>query len=157
MERMTRQKQAVLHAIEHSGRSLHPTEIQALAQQAVPTLNLSTVYRQLKSLVDEQRVSKVELPGQPARFEAARLHHLQHDAHVHADSASSADPHPHHHHFHCLVCERVFPIQGCPGHMERLAPQGFQVESHDLTLHGRCAECSATARRRPAARQGRPG
>lgn len=141
---MTRQKQAVLHAIEHSGRSLHPAEIQALARQTVPTLNLSTVYRQLKSLVDEQRVSRVELPGQPARFEAVARHtsaagHRRGPSHRHGAAPT------HHHHFHCVQCERVFPIQGCPGHMDNLAPQGFQVERHDLTLHGRCADCRATS------------
>lgn len=133
---MTRQKRAVLHALEHSGRSLHPAEIQSLAQQEVPTLNLSTVYRQLKALVGEQRIHKVELPGQPARFEAADV----------CSSPSRADTHndTHHHHFHCVLCEQVFPIQGCPGHMEGLAPKGFQVERHDLTLHGRCASCVPT-------------
>lgn len=127
---MTRQKQAVLHAIEHSGRSLHPGEIQALARREVPSLNLSTVYRQLKALVDEQRVHKVVLPGQAARFEALT-------------SAQGHDKgHSHHHHFHCLNCEQVFPIPGCPGHIESLAPEGFHVASHDLTLHGHCADCS---------------
>lgn len=151
---MTRQKQAVLQALSASGRSLHPSEIQALAQRAVPTLNLSTVYRQLKTLVDEHRVNKVELPGQPARFEAATAKpvpsragrsrpHERHDGHSHAHAHPVATQLDHHHHFHCLNCEQVFPIHGCPGPMEGLAPQGFQVESHDLTLHGRCADCAA--------------
>ena len=144
MERMTRQKRAVLHALEHSGRSLHPAEIQSLAQQEVPTLNLSTVYRQIKALVGEQRIHRVELPGQPARFEAAHAH--SHPSRV----DSQVDTH--HHHFHCVLCEQVFPIQGCPGPgpMERLAPKGFLVESHDLTLHGRCANCAP--RSQPATR-----
>jgi Fur family ferric uptake transcriptional regulator len=159
MERMTRQKQAVLHAIEHSGRSLHPSEIQALAQKSVPTLNLSTVYRQLKTLVDEQRVNKVELPGQPARFEAAphdtpaqgqgHSHGSEHEQHGHGQV------HDHHHHFHCLNCEQVFPIHSCPGHMDSLAPAGFRVEGHDLTLHGRCADCNAPPKPQPGARKGR--
>ncbi len=146
---MTRQKQAVLQALSASGRSLHPSEIQALAQRAAPTLNLSTVYRQLKTLVDEQRVKKVELPGQPARFEAATLAPTPSGrSHHHAHGPGDAAAHPvaarldHHHHFHCLDCEQVFPIHGCPGPMEGLAPQGFQVVSHDLTLHGRCADCA---------------
>jgi Fur family ferric uptake transcriptional regulator len=137
MERMTRQKRAVLRAIEQSGRSLHPSEIQSLAQTAVPTLNLSTVYRQLKTLVSERRVHKVELPGQPARFEVADSDPTS--------NVEAATEHPHHHHFHCVGCEQVFPIHGCPGPMEHLAPSGFRVESHDLTLHGRCPDCAAHA------------
>jgi Fur family ferric uptake transcriptional regulator len=141
MERLTRQKQAVLTAIEQSGRSLNPTEIQALAQREVPSLNLSTVYRQLKVLLEEARVVKVDLPGQPARFEA-----LCDDG---AHRASQAKPHAHqphhHHHFHCMNCDQVFPIHGCPGPMTELAPAGFMVERHDLTLHGRCASCAKGA------------
>lgn len=135
MERKTRQKHAVLRAIEQSGRSLHPAEIQSLARRDVPTLNLSTVYRQLKALVDEQRINKVALPGQAARFEAlAPSMPLQ--------AQAQSQDHSHHHHFHCQNCKQVFPISGCPGHIDAMAPQGFVVARHDLTLHGRCAHCS---------------
>jgi Fur family ferric uptake transcriptional regulator len=132
VERQTRQKLAVLGAIERSGRSLSPAEIWSAAQREVPTLNLSTVYRQLKALNDEALVLKVELPGQPPRFEAPCAH------------ASLVDDHDHHHHhFHCTGCDRVFPIHGCPGAMDALAPAGFRVERHDLTLHGLCSHCNA--------------
>ena len=131
MERQTRQKQAVMEAIENSGRSLNPTEIWTLAQQAVPTINLSTVYRQIKALHDDAHVVRVDLPGQPPRFEAV----------CHAPVARGHSHH--HHHFHCTGCEQVFPIHGCPGGIDRLAPAGFQVQSHDITLHGRCAGCLA--------------
>ena len=132
MERQTRQKQAVMEAIEHSGRSLNPTEIWALAKQAVPSINLSTVYRQIKALHDDRHLVRVDLPGQAPRFEA-QCHAPAARGHTH-----------HHHHFHCTGCEQVFPIHGCPGGIDGLAPKGFQVQSHDLTLHGRCATCAST-------------
>jgi len=132
--RQTRQKQAVLRSLVESGRSLAPAEILALARNEVPSLNLSTVYRQLRALHEEAQVVKVDLPGQAARFEA-QCRHAQARGHAH-----------HHHHFHCTQCDRVFPIHGCPGGMERLAPAGFRVEQHELTLRGRCADCAqATA------------
>ncbi|MBO9680983.1 MAG: transcriptional repressor [Acidovorax sp.] len=132
MERHTRQRNAVLGALTQSGRSLMPQEICELAQRAVPKLSLSTVYRQLKDLLDDQAVVRVDLPGQPTRYEApCELAH--------------GDVHHHHHHFHCMACDRVYPIHACPGHMEDLAPHGFQVQRHDLTLHGRCAECASGA------------
>ena len=128
MERQTRQREALLNALNESHRSLAPQEIYELAQRAVPRLNLSTVYRQLKGLLDRQEVMRVDLPGQPPRYEAlCKLH--------------KGEVEHHHHHFHCNDCDRVFPIHACPGHMEGLAPTGFEVQSHDLTLHGRCAEC----------------
>ncbi len=135
MERQTRQKQAVLRSLVDSGRSLAPAEILELARGEVPTLNLSTVYRQLRTLHDEAQVVKVDLPGQAARFEAPCTH-----AHARGHTEH------HHHHFHCVACDRVFPIHGCPGGIDRLAPAGFHVEQHELTLRGRCADCAKGAR-----------
>lgn len=132
MERHTRQRDAVFAALSGSHRSLTPTQICELAQCAVPRLNLSTVYRQLKELLESGEVTRVDLPGQPTRYEA-----LCEDAHGQADH--------HHHHFHCNACDRVFPIHACPGPMDELAPKGFRVEHHDLTLHGRCADCAGAA------------
>ena len=51
--RQTRQKDAVLRSLADSGRSLAPAEILELARAEVPTLNLSTVYRQLRALHEE--------------------------------------------------------------------------------------------------------
>ena len=144
MERQTRQKKAVIEVLEASGRSLNPVEIWTLAQRGAPSLNLSTVYRQLKALHDDAQIARVELPGQSPRFEAICR------AGDGVRPRGQGDPHPdhphHHHHFHCDVCELVMPIAGCPAGIERLAPPGFTVERHDLTLHGRCADCAAAAR-----------
>jgi len=131
MERHTRQRQAVIDALAGSHQALSPPEILAQAQRAVPSLNLSTVYRHLKALHDSASIVKVDLPGQAARFEAP------------CHDARAAKPGHHHHHFHCSDCDRVFPIHACPGGMAHLAPPGFEVWRHDLTLHGRCASCAA--------------
>jgi len=137
MERQTRQRQAVLDAIDHAGRALAPAEILALAQQSVASLNLSTIYRHLNALQDEARIVKVLLPGQAAaRFEAVcHGDHGSHGAHGHRDALH------HHHHFHCNRCDRVYPLHACPGSMQELVPKGFVVEAHEITLSGLCAEC----------------
>ena len=144
MERQTRQQHAVMQVISDTGRSLSPQEVWALAQQVVPRINLSTVYRQLKVLQTQGRVARVELPGQDTRFEAVapakrasargRRDIATHMGHGSAGLA-------HHHHFHCLVCEQVFPLHACPGGMDKLVPRGYEVQRHDLTLHGRCPSC----------------
>ncbi len=140
MERLTRQRQAVLDAIDRAGRALAPAEILEMAQQTVASLNLSTIYRHLNALQDEARVVKVLLPGQSAaRFEAAcHADHGTHGAHGHRDA-----PH-HHHHFHCNRCDRVYPLHACPGSMQDLVPKGFVVEAHEITLSGLCADCRRT-------------
>jgi Fur family transcriptional regulator, ferric uptake regulator len=145
MERQTRQQHAVMQAIIDTGRSLSPQEVCSLAQQVVPRINLSTVYRQLKVLQMHGRVVRVELPGQPARFEAARGHQAmqpqgqQRVIPLHSSHASPALAH--HHHFHCVACEQVFPLHACPGGMDKLVPPGYEVQHHHLTLRGRCPAC----------------
>ena len=118
----------MLEALERGRQALSPPEILARARETVPTLNLSTVYRQITGLLDEDLVAAVVLPGQPTRYEPAC--EQAHD-----------DPGHHHHHFHCTVCNRVYALHACPGPMQDLVPRGFKVESHELTLHGRCADC----------------
>ncbi|CAN7720478.1 transcriptional repressor [Pseudorhodoferax sp. LjRoot39] len=135
MERSTRQRDAIRQALVQAGRPLLPTEILAAAQIEVPALGIATVYRNLKQLAEAGEVQSVELPGDAPRFEPGGHHH--------------------HHHFSCTVCHRVFDVHACPGDMQKLAPPGFVVERHELTLYGRCDECAApkASRRGAAARR----
>jgi len=126
MERNTRQRAAIREVIGQAHRPLLPHEVQQAAQSRAPKISLATVYRNLKALVEEGVLRAVELPGENPRFEPASR--------------------PHHHHFQCLGCQRVFDVHACPGDLSRLAPQGFTVLDHELTLYGRCAECPAVTR-----------
>ena len=79
-------------------------------------------------------IAQVTLPGDSARYEPARQ--------------------AHHHHFQCTRCQRVFDVHHCPGDMAQLAPAGFLVERHELTLYGCCQDCApppARGRRVPVA------
>lgn len=130
MERNTRQRTAIRQAIADAARPLLPQEILQAAEAGAPGLSIATVYRNLRMLVDDGELKSVLLPGEVARYELA------------------GDGH-HHHHFQCLSCQRVFEVEACPGDLSSLAPPGFTVEDHDLTLYGRCNEC---APKRPATR-----
>jgi Fur family ferric uptake transcriptional regulator len=122
MERHTRQRAAIREAIARAERPLLPQEVLEQAQAEVPGLGIATVYRNLKALLDDGELQPVNLPGENVRYEVAG--------------------HRHHHHFQCTRCQRVFDVHACPGDLGRLAPQGFTVEDHELTLYGRCIECS---------------
>ena len=121
MERSTRQRTAIRAVIDAAGRPLSPQEVLEAAQGEVPALSLATVYRNLKGLIDAGEISAVSLPGDSPRYESAL--------------------HDHHHHFQCTACMRVFDVHDCPGDLAGLAPAGFTVERHELTLYGRCNEC----------------
>jgi Fur family ferric uptake transcriptional regulator len=121
MERSTRQRTAIRSAVDAAARPLLAQEVLELAQQEVPALGLATVYRNLKSLVEADELKVVQLPGENPRYERKG--------------------HSHHHHFQCRQCQRVFDVHACPGNLAKLAPKGFSVEDHELTLYGRCADC----------------
>lgn len=128
MERATRQNTAIRDAIEAAGRPLSPTEVLDEARRHVAALGLATVYRNLKSLVDEGAIQVVTLPGEVARYEMAQRGH--------------------HHHFRCDACQRVFDVHQCPGDLAGLAPPGFSVSRHEITLYGRCSDCQTAAKAR---------
>lgn len=132
MERATRQRAALRDALAAAGRPLLPEELLEAAQAQVPGLGIATVYRNLKLLLAEGELRVVQLPGANARYEFAA--------------------HAHHHHFQCRQCDKVFDVHACPGDLAALAPRGFTVEDHELTLYGRCSACAAPPRRRAAGR-----
>jgi len=107
MERSTRQRSAIRTVIDAAGRPLSPQEVLETAQAEVPALGLATVYRNLKTLVDQGEISVVTLPGDSPRYESAE--------------------HAHHHHFQCTNCKRVFDVHACPGDLaqglQRRAPR----------------------------------
>jgi len=126
MIRNTRQRTAIREAIESTGRPMSPEEILAAAQQRASGLGAATVYRNIKSLLEEGWLVSVELPGQPQRYELAGKDH--------------------HHHFHCQACGRVFELQGCVDGFRQLLPRGFRVTGHQLLLYGECRACRAEKR-----------
>ncbi len=124
--RQTQQKAAIHDAFASSGRPLSPQEALEVAQAFVPGLGIATVYRAIKRFLADGVLVPVELPGAPSRYELAGLDH--------------------HHHFFCRACDKVFDVEGCPPRVSELTPDGFELEAHEIVLHGRCAVCSDAAR-----------
>jgi Fur family ferric uptake transcriptional regulator len=122
MERNTRQRDAIRGAFEEADRPLSVQEAHALATRSVRGLGIATVYRSIKSFLEEDMLEVVELPGEPPRYELTGKDH--------------------HHHFRCRRCDRVFDIAGCSGSLQSKLPKGFRVETHEVILYGRCAACA---------------
>jgi Fur family ferric uptake transcriptional regulator len=120
--RKTRQREAILHVLEHAKRPLRVPEILELAQQDVPKLGVATVYRTVSRLQEEELIQAVELPGENPCYELRGGGHR--------------------HYFRCNICERVFTIRACPGDLEKLLPPGFKLEDHEIVLYGRCVNCA---------------
>lgn len=122
-KRDTQQRRAIRAAIDDANRPLSPREVLESARRGSPGLGIATVYRTLKTWVEEGGLTQVDLPGEPPRYETTGKQH--------------------HHHFHCRRCGRLFELEGCPEDLQRLTPRGFALEAHEVVLYGRCAECTA--------------
>jgi len=122
-KRDTQQRRAIRAAIDDANRPLSPREVLESARRGSPGLGIATVYRTLKTWVEEGGLTQVDLPGEPPRYETTGKQH--------------------HHHFHCRSCDRVYELEGCPEGLRSLTPPGFSLESHEVVLYGRCAECAS--------------
>ncbi len=120
--RSTRQKEAIKAVLKKQAHPLLPDEIHQLALQAVPTVGIATVYRSLKSLMQDGHVCCVQIPGQPPRYEGTEKGH--------------------HHHFHCRECEYVFDLKKCVEGLKKLTPSGFKMTDHEIILYGLCKSCA---------------
>ena len=126
MERNTRQRAAILRAVRTAGRPLTPQEILRASRRDAPRLGIATVYRSIKTFIDEGWLEAVSLPDEPPRYEVP----------------AGKD---HHHHFRCGRCDRLFDLNGCVPDIGRLAPRGFRLERHEVVLYGRCPPCLRSA------------
>ena len=124
--RQTPQRQAILDAIDEAPGPLAIDEIHARAKQSQPGLGLATVYRAVRQFEASGQLVCVILPDGKPRYEAADLDH--------------------HHHFRCRSCDHVFDLSFCPVELPKgsTLPGGFVVESHELTLSGRCPACATS-------------
>jgi Fur family ferric uptake transcriptional regulator len=124
LERSTRQRRVIRAVFDDAERPLSIEEVLAAAQRGrKATVSLSTVYRFVRSLVDDGSLSVFELPGQGAFYELAGKEH--------------------HHHFSCIHCGRVYELNDCVSVEKLVLPKGFHAVSHDLTVAGVCAACNA--------------
>jgi len=122
--RHTEQREAIRRYIERVNRPVRAYEVLEGAGRSVPNLGAATVYRALSTGVKDGWLVEVHMPGE--RTTAYEM----------ADKG-------HHHHFECRSCGKLFDVEGCPGHLNKLAPPGFVLEDHELVLYGRCERCAS--------------
>jgi Fur family transcriptional regulator, ferric uptake regulator len=119
--RNTQKKDAIRSAFLDADRPLSPQEAFDSAQKQVKGISIATVYRNIRSLLDDKWLVSIELPGDAARYEVAGKKH--------------------HHHFHCNACGKVFEMEGCGVELKPKLPRGFRVTGHEFFLYGSCSDC----------------
>ncbi|WNY27161.1 transcriptional repressor [Methanolapillus ohkumae] len=123
IKRNTVQKMKILDYLVNT--KSHPTaeEVYAEVSKDIPTISLSTVYRNLNMMVDSSEIVKFEVGN---------------EAHYDADTSF-------HHHAFCKSCKSVYDIFDADISnyiTENAIIPNFEIETAHLIFQGRCAKCS---------------
>jgi Fur family ferric uptake transcriptional regulator len=128
--RATRQRVAIVHAIERTGRPVTAQALHAKLNRPGRGPGLATIYRTLQAL---------ERAGFARTFPAGE------------GESSYKLCHPgHHHHLICEGCGLVVEIPSCE--VERWAAssarkRGFTVSTHQADVFGLCGTCAGSSKR----------
>jgi Fe2+ or Zn2+ uptake regulation protein len=122
--RMTVQRRKIMEVVAGYPAHISAEDIYCRLKDDMPELSLSTVYRNLKVLADEGKVSVTDL-GDGLVYETV-----------------TSVPH---HHLVCLVCKRVEPLDHAlvAPLFAQLEQGGFQVATNHLCIYGVCRACQA--------------
>jgi Fur family peroxide stress response transcriptional regulator len=119
----SRQREAILQAVEQS--TLHPTaeEIYACLKDKWPRLRLATVYRDLNQLYGADMLKRLRLPNSPDRFDAIK--------------------HPHYH-LYCEKCQAVIDLDFPSVNWESIFGAelcAHEIKDCEIIFYGTCASC----------------
>ncbi len=123
----TRRRAAILDILEKQKQPATAEQIFLKMNRFGVSTSLSTVYRELDRLVEENMAVKVEFPeSSKALFEYNRMVHK--------------------HYLVCLGCRKMISLDSCPlkDYEKQLEKQThFKITDHSLNLYGYCPECQA--------------
>ncbi len=125
MIRNTRQREAILGVITVAGRPLTVPEIYALGREKSARLGLRTVYRNIRQMVEEERLVGLDYPGQPTRYELVDGRYRNH--------------------FICSLCQKMFDFTENAPEVVFTPPAGFKITGQEVIFYGVCPDCSAKA------------
>jgi Fur family ferric uptake transcriptional regulator len=114
--RDTKQRFAIKRAIAEANRPVGPKEILALASKEVPNLGIATVYRNIKTMVEQKELDAVNLPGQADRYQL-----------------------PGQQSKHLFICEKTDSVFNLDLNLEDLKielPQDFKLKSFQVVCFG---------------------
>lgn len=121
----TKQREAMLCVLRQSTDPLSAEDIFAQMKAAFPSLALSTIYRNLERFAADALVERSDFGDGVVRYSLAREQHG--------------------HYLVCTGCHAKIKLCDCPlSGMERTIAEetGFTVESHTLTIYGKCPKCA---------------
>ena len=123
IRRDTKQREAILNVLH--GANSHPTAdwVYDEVRKVIPNISKGTVYRNLKILREDGKISELNLSGTVSRYEGNQKNHY---------------------HFRCEKCGRVFDLDEPVNNEldEKISKRtGFKVSYHQLEFRGLCKDC----------------
>ncbi len=119
---MRSQKQNILNIIRTAEEHLTAEQVHEHARRQRPGMAMGTVYRNLALLAAEGEIGRVEVPGQPVRYDR------------------STKPHGH---MICLRCGRTKDLELEEDLLSYLRERtGADVRSYQLSVRYLCSDCA---------------
>lgn len=126
MKNYSRQRETILEVIKNT--CIHPTaeQICEIVKKIEPTISRSTVYRNLKLLVEKEIIKKITMP-----FGADRFDYI----------------HKQHNHAVCVMCEKICDFE-YDFYDEKLIKKikketGIETKLDVVTINGICEKCKS--------------
>ncbi|MDR1605393.1 MAG: transcriptional repressor [Gracilibacteraceae bacterium] len=120
----TRQRQAVLAALQQAEQPLSALDLHMRAAAAGQGISLSTIYRILEYMEKKGVVTRAEVAGsESALYELNRFRHK--------------------HYAVCVNCRKIIKMDNCPmeNFIPHIAEKDFRVTGHSVKIYGYCREC----------------
>lgn len=127
-QRQTRQRAIIAEVLGELDEFKSAQDIHDLLRRRGDSIGLATVYRNLQSLAEAERVDVVRGADGQATYRAC-----------------GEATHAHHHHLVCRSCGSAVEIafEGVEEQVNTIAREhGFTAVDHSIELHGLCAACS---------------
>lgn len=120
----TKQRNKIIEILKSAQSPITAEEIYSLIKNESNSLAFSTIYRNMKALVEKNIVTKTIYNDGKARYELARKEHI--------------------HHLICLKCNKSVAIENCP--MKQIEKdlkkqEDFDVLEHKIEIYGYCKLC----------------
>lgn len=123
--KVTKHRSSVLEVIENSKQPISAEDIYIILKQKNISINLSSVYRILDTLVANSLINKfIFEENNKTCYEINNMEHK--------------------HYLICSKCKKMLPISGCPldaYEAELEKSLGFTITNHKLEIYGYCKEC----------------
>ncbi len=122
-KRQTIQKGLVWDAVTHATNHPNAEQIYESIVEKHPSISRATVYRNLNSLVEEGKVTRVRVLGGPDHFDRTLGNHY---------------------HIQCVDCKRVDDLELYKNFNlsdQMIDSKGYLLESYEIVFNGICPEC----------------